>query len=224
MDNMFDKKLSKIIRESINSIIKERFLYENREDEIFKVPKNEIREFGVNAYSKKKKYARQAWNLIVASYKYAGGCKSFDDMNGDGGFNDFINGNYIWRIYFGDNANQILGIRVYKPTKFGRKSVCGAAINRNVFNALFDKDLDKSNHTYGEVSGKPEHILSDNPRTNWIPNTDVASILGKEIEIDRNPEIDAKERYPYRNGINYYRKIGGTLTRKGLQGNPIIKK
>lgn len=221
MDNIFDKKLSKIIRESIKLIVEKRLLYENRENEIFKVPKNEIREFGVNAISKKKKYARIAWEMIQNNYKSLGGCKTFDDMNGDGGFNDFLYGKYIWRIYFGDNSNKLLGISVYKPTKFGRKIVCVAAINKGTFNTLLVSDLDKSTHTYGEVSGKPEHILNNNPKVNWIPNGDASHILGKQVNVNRDEKIDALEEIPYRKGIHYTRDIGGTPIRKGLFGNPI---
>ena len=89
-------------------------------NEIYKRSNNSILELGANAVSKKKKYAKTLWNKIQQVYSYLGGCKSFDSINGDDGFTDFLYGNYVWRIYFGDSAQDIKAATIYKPTQYGR--------------------------------------------------------------------------------------------------------
>ena len=78
--------------------------------------------------------------MIQANYSYIGGCKSFDSIDGDDGFKDFLNGPYIWRMYFGETPNDILGAIIYKATDFGRKRVCSMAQNKEILSVI-DYDL-----------------------------------------------------------------------------------
>ena len=204
------------MRDLIESIIYEeivRACNEKREilHEIYKQKVNGVMELGRSAVSKKRKYAKRLWSLIQKSYAYIG----------DDGFYDFLNGDYIWRIYFGETSNDILGAFIYKHTNFGRKRVCSCAVNREVYNLLNNHDMTKSNHTYAEVSGKPEHIISKDPRTNWVDKNKVSKILRKDIDVDADDEINKSEFTPYDAKRHYYRTIGGTKHRKAMFGNPI---
>ena len=193
-------------------------------NEIYKAPKNDVLELGDTAVSKKRKYARALWDLIQRNYQYIGGCKSFDSIKGDDGFTDFVNGKYIWRIFLGNDSSEILGIIVYKPTKWGRKRVCSAAVNGDVYRKLIEKEFDKSNHVYGEVSGKSEHMLNKDKRTNWVNKNKVQDILNKDISLERDSEVDKLEKIPYDDNRHYYRQLGGEKHRKAMFGNPINNK
>jgi hypothetical protein len=199
-------------------------------NEIYKRSNNSILELGANAVSKKKKYAKTLWNKIQQVYSYIGGCKSFDSINGDDGFTDFLYGNYVWRIYFGDSAQDIKAATIYKPTQYGRKRICSFGNDVKSYNKIIDKDFDKSNHVYGEVSGKAERFLQKDKRTNWIPKEEVPTYLfGKKIELDRQEDIDKQERIPYDATRHYYRKLGDDTQgyvyhRKSMYGNPIKRK
>lgn len=194
-------------------------------NEIYKRPNNDILELGAGAVSKKRKYAKNLWNKLQAAYSYIGGCKSFDSINGDDGFNDFVNGDYIWRIYFGDSREDIRGAAIYKPTQFGRKRICSFGVNLPSYNKTIDKDFNKSNHVYGEVSGKAERFLDKDKRTNWIPKEEVPELLfGKKIDLEQNKEADKNERLPYNKERHYYRKLGDETHRKAMYGHPIRKK
>lgn len=191
-------------------------------NEIFQRPNNGILELGKKAYNKKKKYAKKAWELIKRCYSYIGGCQSFDDTDGDGGFSDFITGKYIWRLYFGDSPQDILGIMVYKPTPYGRKRIVSAATNKSVYQELLNNDFVKSNHTYAEVSGKSEHQIRKDPRTSWIPKEKASQILApKKIDLDADDEINRDEFDPYDSFSHYYRVIGNGKHRKAMFGYPI---
>lgn len=161
--------------------------------------------------------------MIQRSYAYIGGCKTFDENNGDGGFNDFLNGKYIWRLWL-DNERNVQGCIIYKATIYGRKRVCSCAANKDVYNKLLDYDFDKNNHVYGEVSGKVENGLNKDKRTNWIPKEDVPFFLGnKKVNLEQNKEVDKEERLPYDAYKHYYRILGGTPKRKAMMGHPLMK-
>jgi len=193
--------------------------------EIYKRPNNGILELGVNAADKKRKYANTLWSIIQRNYAYMGGCKTFDSINGDDGFTDFLNGNYIWRIYFGDSPQDIKAAIIYKPTQYGRKRVCSVGTDKNAYLKTMDDDFTKSNHVYGEVSGKSEHLLQKDKRTNWIPKENVPDLLfGKKINLQQDKNADNNEKIPYDSNRHYYRKLGGETHRKAMFGNPIRKK
>lgn len=213
-----NKKYIRLTEQNLYEIIKS--CVKNSINEIFKEPRNSICEFGVNAYSKKIKYAKSVWNLIQRSYRAIGGCKSFKEIGGDGGFNDFLTSKYIWRVFF-DNDGKVIGAAIYKTSEFGRKMICIAALNKIIFNKLIEKDLNKSVHTYGEASGKPEHLLNNIQNISWVPNADAGNIINKETDINQHPEIDKNELTPYNPNIHYYRDIAGVKHRKALFGNPI---
>ena len=196
-------------------------------NEIYKRPNNDILELGAGAVSKKRKYAKNLWNKLQAAYSYIGGCKSFDSINGDDGFTDFLEGNYVWRIYFGNSREDIRGAAIYKPTQFGRKRICSFGIDLPSYKKIIDKDFNKSNHVYGEVSGKAERFLQKDKRTNWIPKEKVPKILfGKKISLEQNKDIDSKEKIPYDATRHYYRKLGDETqgyeyVRKCMSGHPL---
>lgn len=212
-----DELIKEIINEEIDKLI----------NESFKTPTSNYLVFRANAVSKKRKYANVLWNIIQKNYADIGGCKSFEDMNGDGGFNDFVNGRYIWKVYF-DRNRQPVGIIVYRPTGIGRKMICMASNQRYAFDKLVDSDLRGDSGVYGEVSGKPEHILRKNPKINWIDNDKVQGIFDREggwkryINLVRNKSIDDKEKIPYDPYTHYYRMIGGgdnpEVFRKAMYG------
>ena len=204
--NMFENFVDNIVKKVIN--------------EIYKRPINGVLELGPRAVSKKKKYAKPLWRIIQNAYAYMGGCQSFD-KNGDDGFNDFLYGDYIWRVFFGETSQDIMGITVYKHTNFGRKKVCSCAINREIYNELINYDMQKSNHSYTEVSGKTENILLKDKRTNWINKNEVPNILRKDVDLEQDTEADKAERIPYDSQRHYYRDIGGTKHRKAMFGHPI---
>lgn len=218
-----DELIKEIINEEINKII----------DESFKVPISNYLIFGVNAISKKRKYAKILWNIIQKNYSDIGGCKSFEDTNGDGGFNDFFTGKYIWKIYF-DRNRQPIGINVYRPTKIGRKIICSASNDKYAFNNLMKSDLRRGSGVYGEVSGKPEHILRKNPNVYWINNNKVQGIFDNEggwkrfVNLSQNKDVDDEERIPYDPSTHYYRQIGSgdnaKTFRKAMFGHPNIPK
>ena len=189
-------------------------------EKIYKVPKNNILELGIGAVSKKRKYAKQLWSMIQANYSYIGGCKSFDSIDGDDGFKDFLNGPYIWRMYFGETSSDILGAIIYKATDFGRKRVCSMAKNKEIYMKLIDSEFNKSNHIYGEVSGKTEHILNKDSRTNWINKKDVSNVLDKHIDLEQDVKADKNEKNPYNSERHYYRDLGGEKHRKAMFGHP----
>jgi len=192
-------------------------------NEIYKRPDNGILELGANAVSKKLKYAKRAWALIQKCYEYIGGCKSFESVNGDDGFTDFVHGEYVWRIFFGDSSNDIKGIMVYKPTEFGRKRICSASVNKEIYNKMMEKDFYKSTHAYSEVSGKAEHQLGKDPRTNWLSNQEAAKVLrGKKIYTQPDAEINDKEFDPYVPDSHYYRDISNEKHRKRMFGHPML--
>ena len=210
-----------LLYETIHRIISEEV--QNVLNEVYKVKPNQIMEFGTDAVSKKRKYAQRLWNMIQSKYAYIGGCKSFDSINGDDGFTDFLNGKYIWRIYFGENANDILGIVVYKPTKFGRKRICSTGVDKESYLKLIDDDLKDYNHVYGEVSGKSEKFMSKQPKTTWVNNRQVSSFLpNKQIDLNQYPNADSNEKVPYNKDKHYYRLINGERHRKAMFGNPLI--
>lgn len=204
--------VQRIINEEVSRVL----------NEIFKRPTNNILELGPTAVSKKRKYARQVWAMIQKAYNYIGGCKSFDVTNGDDGFYDFLNGNYVWRIYFGKDSNDILGAAVYKPTEFGRKRICSCAKNAKYYKELLNHDFLKHTHTYGEVSGKAEKFLTKDDRTKWVDKEKVSDILKKNVSLERDADADEKEEMiKYDPKRHYYRKIGDEMHRKSMYGNPI---
>ena len=82
-----------------------RFIIESL-NEIFKKPSNDILKLGPTAVSKKKKFAKQVWNIIQRAYSYLeDGCMSFDASKGESkeagnyGFHDFLYGPYVWALY-----------------------------------------------------------------------------------------------------------------------------
>lgn len=208
-------KLQSIIKEEVRRTL----------NEIYKRPNNDILELGASAVSKKSKYAKNLWNKLQDAYSYIGGCKSFDSINGDDGFTDFLEGNYVWRIYFGDSREDIRGAVIYKPTQFGRKRICSFGVNLPSYNKIINNDFDKSNHVYGEVSGKAERFMERDKRTNWIPKEEVPELLfGKKIDFEQNKEADKNERMPYNKERHYYRNLGNEIHRKAMYGHPIKKK
>lgn len=210
-----------LLYETIHRIISEEV--QNVLNEVYKVKPNQIMEFGVGAVSKKRKYAKKLWNMIQSKYAYIGGCKSFDSINGDDGFTDFLNGNYIWRVYFGENANDILGIAVYKPTRFGRKRICSTGESSESYLKLIDDDFKDYNHVYGEVSGKSENFMNKQPKTRWVNSMQASSFLpNKQIDLERDPNADANEKLAYNKSKHYYRLINGEHHRKAMFGNPAI--
>lgn len=190
-------------------------------NEVFKTVQNGVQEFGPGASSKKQRFAKPLWDLIQRNYSYIGGCKSFDEQNGDGGFNDFVYGPYVWKIYFGENSRDLQGIVVYKQTKYGRKRVCSAATNREAYQQMIDNDFIKSNHVYAEVSGKSENVMNKDDRTNWVNKNQVGQILGKEVFLNQDEKADSHEKLPYADR-HYYRYINGEKHRKAMCGNPAI--
>ena len=207
-------RIDRIVNESICIYLKE----------VYKVPEFGVLELGIGAVSKKRRYAGIIWDMIQHAYTYIGGCKSFDEYDGDGGYKDFLEGRYIWRIYFGE-GKKIMGVMIYKATKFGRKRIVSCALNREIYNELLKSDLVKSHHVYGEVSGKSEHLLSKNDRVNWVNKEDVGTVLGRDkvVNLDRDEDVDKMERIPYDSRRHYYRSIGGSKHRKAMFGNPDLK-
>ena len=190
-------------------------------NEFYKRPINGVVELGPTAVSKKRRYAKQIWDMIKEAYVYIGGCKSFDSIDGDDGFNDFLNGDYIWRVYFGEKPKDIMGVTIYKHTKYGRKRICSCAKNRDIYNVLINHDMFKANHVYAEVSGKSEHVLSKDKRTNWVDKEKVPKFLRKDVDLEQDKDVDSMERIPYDSKRHYYRNLGGIKHRKAMFGNPI---
>lgn len=211
--NLLYETIQRMVTEEVQSVL----------NEVYKVKPNQIMEFGRNAVSKKRKYAKKLWDMIQSKYAYIGGCKSFDSINGDDGFTDFLNGNYIWRVSFGEDANDILGIVVYKPTQFGRKRICSTSESAEAYLNIIDNDFKKFNHVYGEVSGKAENFMNKQPKTRWVSSQQASSFLpNKQIELEQNPEADANERLAYNKDKHYYRLINGEPHRKAMFGNPLM--
>lgn len=207
-------KLEKLIYEEVKRLV----------NEVYKVPTNNYIELGLNAVSKKKKYAKRLWDLIQRNYAYIGGCKTFDEVDGDGGFNDFLYGRYIWKLFFGKSQKDIKGAIIYKATRYGRKRVCSVAVDRETYNKLSDSDFFKGNHVYGEVSGKAENSLLKDKRTNWIPKEEVSKIIDKPTDLEQDVDVDSTERIPYDAFRHYYRNLGGEKHRKAMFGHPIKSK
>lgn len=208
-------------------------------NEIFKKPKNDILKLGPTAISKKKKFAKQAWNIIQKAYSYLkDGCKSFDPVEGESqekgnyGFYDFLHGKYIWVLYMNEDGQTINALRIFKPTLYGMKSVCSAA-NKDVeqgkpsYKNINDRYINNpSMHAYGEMSDAAEHMARKDPKSNFVPVDRVKRILfGKDINTKRNKdyEDETKPRDEFLDGYNYYRKIGDDDHRKIMVGHPINK-
>lgn len=216
-----DELIKEIVNEEINKLI----------EESFKTPKSNCLTLGRGAISKKRRYAKELWAIIEKNYSSIGGCKSFEDNNGDGGFNDFVTGNYVWKIYFDRNKRPI-GVNVYRPTRIGRKLICMASKEKYAFDHLMNGDLKRGSGVYGEVSGKPEHLLRKNPNVYWIDKNRVQGIFDSEggwkrlVDLSQNDDIDKEERIPYNYNTHYYRKIGvdnnAKTFRKAMFGHPNI--
>ena len=210
-------ELQSIIKEEVKRVL----------NEIYKRRNNSVLELGVKAVSKKRKYANSLWNKLQAAYSYIGGCKSFEEENGDGGFKNFLTGKYIWRIYFGNSKDEIRGAAIYKPTPYGRKRICSFGINLPSYTKTIDNDFNKFNHVYGEVSGKAEKVMQRDKRTNWLSKEEASDVLhGKQIGLEQNKEIDKNEKLPYNKERHYYRELGdeGEIHRKAMYGYPIRRK
>ena len=86
-------------------------------NEIFKKPSNDLLKLGPKAISKKKRFAKQVWNIIQKAYSYLeDGCMSFNPAKGENkeagnyGFHDFLYGPYIWALYFNEDRKTIAAI------------------------------------------------------------------------------------------------------------------
>jgi hypothetical protein len=103
---------------------------------------------------------------------------------------------------------KITSVNLYRH-QHGRKSIASATDSTPQGKADWTKtkkeDI-KDKRSWGEVSGKPEHIMKKLGAP-VIPNKHVAKLTGKEITPDPN-------------GEHYTRKIGGHAHRKVALGFP----
>lgn len=216
---------------TLNSLISDT-IKETIISEIFKRPKSNILELGINAYGKKKNIAKRCWQLIQNTYKHVnGGCQSFDDNGeGDGGFNDFLQ-NYIWRVWCDDNGEPRAIVCYKSVSGFGRKRVApgldGTAEGKKGYNELLKYENHPCNHCYGEVSGSSEKSRLKNKDTHWLTPDQAKKVLpNKNISTERDEVADKQEeRIPYDANRHYYRNIGNIgKHRKAMFGYPIMPK
>lgn len=105
-------------------------------------------------------------------------------------------------------GDKITAVNLYRP-QHGRKSIASATDTSHEGKVDWKKNKEediKQKRSWGEVSGKPEHILKKMGAP-VVPNKDVARLTGKDVTPDPN-------------GEHYTRKIGGQLHRKIALGFP----
>lgn len=208
-------------------------------NEIFKKPSNGILKLNPGAISKKKKFAKQVWNIIQKAYSYLeDGCMSFDASKGESkeagnyGFHDFLYGPYIWALYFNADRKTIAAVRIFKKTKFGMKSICSAKNkdaenSRDAYQKIETNYIDNPfMHAYGEISDAPEHLRRKRENPNFVPVDKVKKVLqGKEIDDIEDPNFDKEHniRDKFLSDYNYYRTLGGKRHRKIMTGFPNVK-
>ena len=225
-----------------NRLLSEEFLHNAliaSINEIFKKPSNDILKLGPTAVSKKKKFAKQVWNIIQRAYSYLeDGCMSFDASKGESkeagnyGFHDFLYGPYVWALYLNGDRKTIAAVRIFKQTKFGLKSICSAnnkdaENSREAYRNIDANYLDTpSMHAYGEISDAPEHLRRKRENPNFVPVDKVKKVLqGKDINDVEDPDFDKEHniRDKFLNNYNYYRTLGGKTHRKIMTGFPNVK-
>lgn len=211
----------------------------NSINEIFKKPSNDILKLGPKAISKKKRFAKQVWNIIQKAYSYLeDGCMSFNPAKGESkeagnyGYHDFLYGPYIWALYFNEDRKTIAAIKIFKKTEFGMKGICSAnnkdaENSRDAYRKIDKRYIDNpSMHAYGEISDAPEHIRRKRKNPNFVPVDKVKKVLqGKDINDVEDPNFEKEHniRDKFLNGYNYYRTLGGKTHRKIMTGFPNVK-
>lgn len=102
---------------------------------------------------------------------------------------------------------------IYKKTQYGRKIVAagtdGTEQGKKDYYHSNKEDVKRpERHSYGEVSGAPEHVKRK-LGARVVPNKEVEKIIGKPVE-------------KHEDGEYYSRKIGGQMHKKVMVGNPKI--
>jgi len=146
-------------------------------------------------------YRQQMHDIIHKSYEPIGGYgghKSGSDEESKAIHHD-ISKSMIKATKRGDH---ITSVNIYKD-QYGRKSIASATDGSEQGKADYKKNKQEDfghKRSWGEVSGKPEHIARKLGAP-IIPNTKVAKLTGKKVELDPN-------------GEHYTRQIGGHAHRK----------
>ena len=146
------------------------------------------------------KYIDVVWQILQDSYAEIGGFKSATDKE------DLMRKAGLIKLVTKDG--RVVAVKVYKD-ELGRKSIAGGTDGSNEgkkwFMKICEEDI-KLNRSWGEVSGKMEHIMLKRGSVP-IPSSMVAYILGKPIH-SYDPD-----------GYHYTREIQGELHTKLMIGD-----
>ena len=179
-------------------------------------------------YDVREKYAKQAWDILQASYKAIGGIHG----SGFNSIDDMIEHIKMWKLFV--KGGKVKAVIMYKD-KGGRKSVAigsdGSPEAKKVLADIFKIAFDKS---YVELSGKalgfrikavgPDVALSYafNPKyaEKILKKKDIIEVTPDMVD-DLSPEDKfAWDKYPFLHGKFYTREIGGVRHMKVMFGTP----
>lgn len=146
------------------------------------------------------KYIDVIWDILQDSYASIGGFKSATDKE------DLMRKAGLTKLVTKDG--RVVAVKIYKD-ELGRKSIAGgtdgSAEGKKWFMKICEEDI-KLNRSWGEVSGKMEHIMLKRGSVP-IPSSMVAHILGKPI-LSYDPD-----------GYHYTREIQGEPHTKIMIGD-----
>ena len=129
----------------------------------------------------------------------------------------------IWKLCF--KNGKLVAFSLYKDTKFGRKSICGATDNTELgkvwFQKIIEEDIrEKNRAVYTEVFGKMEHYFRkyNAPLISYELVKHI--LLGKDIDQEIDIEDEKNQLYDFDKDYHYYRVLkDGNRHRKIMVGN-----
>lgn len=165
----------------------------------------------------KLKYINEIWDDLQRAYSYIGGFATAKTKE------ELLRKADIWKLCF--KNGKLVAFSLYKDTKFGRKSICGATDNTELgkvwFQKIIEEDIrEKDRAVYTEVSGKMEHYFRkyNAPLISYELVKQI--LLGKDIDQEIDIEDEKNQLYDFDKDYHYYRVLkDGNRHRKIMVGN-----
>jgi hypothetical protein len=154
----------------------------------------------------KEKYVDEVWDILQASYAYAGGMKG----NGFQSKETMINKIPFWKLH--KIGGKIVTVAMYKD-KDGRKKIAGGVLHNSKEGMLSYKEsmLQDLERSYFEVSDRAFGFIKKHLGPNYLEKAIPVSIVKRKLIDDVIIPID---------DYFYKRKIGGEWITKIMMGNP----